>query len=196
MQLTLMIFRYLSFLIILAVSASHFCSAQYLDDKVLMTVAGREVQAGEFIRMYLKSKNPDSINELDSYLDLFINFKLKVTDAIENGYDTTKAFKNELNGYREQLARNYIFDDKAMKEKVLREAYERSLWEVNAWHILVECPATAMPKDSLAAYKKADEIRDRLVNGNADFAETAKECSDDRSAVANGETLATSVYSE
>ena len=117
MQLTLMIFRYLSFLIILAVSASHFCSAQYLDDKVLMTVAGREVHAGEFIRMYLKSKNPDSINELDSYLDLFINFKLKVTDAIENGYDTTKAFKNELNGYREQLARNYIFDDKAMKEK-------------------------------------------------------------------------------
>lgn len=189
MQLTLMIFRYLSFLIILAVSASHFCSAQYLDDKVLMTVAGREVQAGEFIRMYLKSKNPDSINELDSYLDLFINFKLKVTDAIENGYDTTKAFKNELNGYREQLARNYIFDDKAMKEKVLREAYERSLWEVNAWHILVECPATAMPKDSLAAYKKADEIRDRLVNGNADFAETAKEYSDDRSAVANGGNL-------
>ncbi len=184
-----MIFRSLSFLIILAVSASYICSAQQLDDKVLMTVAGREVQAGEFIRMYLKSKNPDSINEIDSYLDLFINFKLKVTDAVENGYDTTKAFKNELNGYREQLARNYIFDDKDMKEKVLREAYERSLWEVNAWHILVECPATAMPIDSLAAYKKANEIRDRLVNGNADFAETAKECSDDRSAVANGGNL-------
>jgi len=85
-----MIFRSLSFLIILAVSASYICSAQQLDDKVLMTVAGREVQAGEFIRMYLKSKNPDSINEIDSYLDLFINFKLKVTDAVENGYDTSK----------------------------------------------------------------------------------------------------------
>lgn len=184
-----MIFRSLSFLFILAISASHICSAQYPDEKVLMTVAGRKVQAGEFIRMYLKSKDPDSINGLESYLDLFINFKLKVADAIKNGYDTTETFKNELNGYREQLARNYIFDNKAMKEHILREAYERSLWEVNAWHILVGCPATALPEDTLAAYIKAGEIRDRIVNRNTDFAETAKQYSDDRSAVTNGGNL-------
>ena len=89
---------------------SSFCYAQDPDDKVLMTVAGREVQAGEFIRMYKKSLDPLNKTDINDYLEQFIAFKLKVADAIELGYDTTKAFREELNGYRNQLAQSYLTD--------------------------------------------------------------------------------------
>ena len=52
------------------------------------------------------------------------------------GYDTTRAFRNELNGYRNQLAQNYLTDTQT-KEKLLQKTYQRSLTEINAWHILI-----------------------------------------------------------
>ena len=52
------------------------------------------------------------------------------------GYDTTRSFRNELNGYRNQLAENYLTDTQT-KEKLLQKAYQRSLTEINAWHILI-----------------------------------------------------------
>jgi peptidyl-prolyl cis-trans isomerase SurA len=108
-------------LLILLSLANATCSAQLLSDQVLMNVAGRDITAGEFTRMYLKSadigKNPVNI---DDYLQQFIVFKLKVADAIHEGIDTTKAFINELNGYRNQLAQNYLTDTQ-VKEKLLQK---------------------------------------------------------------------------
>jgi len=40
---------------------------------------------------------------LDEYLELFINYKLKVKEATEMGLDTATSFKNELAGYRNNL---------------------------------------------------------------------------------------------
>ena len=106
-----------------------------MNNKILMTVDGNKIQAGEFIRMYKKSIDPGKTLDIDSYLQQFMVFKLKVADALNEGYDTTKAFRNELNGYRNQLAQNYLTDNQT-KEKLLQKAYQRSLTEINAWHIL------------------------------------------------------------
>ncbi|TFG40638.1 MAG: hypothetical protein E4H43_05400, partial [Bacteroidia bacterium] len=134
--------------------------AQKPDEKILMTVAGRGVEAGEFIRMYNKSLDPAYKTDLNDYLEQFIAFKLKVADAIDHGYDTTVAYREELNGYRNQLAQSYLTDPD-IKEKLLRKAYQRSLSEVNASHILVSCPPDASPEDTLKAYKKAFDVRER-----------------------------------
>ncbi|MDQ1332538.1 MAG: peptidyl-prolyl cis-trans isomerase SurA, partial [Bacteroidota bacterium] len=91
--------RSLPFLL-LAVLLPVFCGAQILNDKTLITVAGRDVPAGEFIRMYIKSAEPLKKTDVDNYLQQYIIFKLKVADAIQEGYDTTRAFRTELNGYR------------------------------------------------------------------------------------------------
>jgi peptidyl-prolyl cis-trans isomerase SurA len=109
-------------------------SAQDSDERILMNVAGKDITAGEFIRMYRKSYEPGNSKDLDSYLEQFVNFKLKVADAISEGYDTTSAFRSELQGYRSQLAQNYLTDATA-KEKLLKQAYQRSLTEINGWHI-------------------------------------------------------------
>ena len=97
------------------------CPAQDTGDKILMTVDGRAVPAGEFIRMYSRSSEPANPKDLDEYLNQFILFKLKVADAIHMGLDTTKAFRTELRGYRSQLAQKYLTDPEA-KEKLDRKS--------------------------------------------------------------------------
>lgn len=164
------------------------CIAQDLDQRVLMKVAGREVEAGEFLRMFRKSLEPGGSSvKVEEYLGQFIAFKLKVADAIERGYDTTKAFRQELNGYRNQLAQNYLIDPD-IKENLLRKAYERYITEVNASHILIACSPDASPSDTLKAYQKALGIRERILGGE-DFEHVAKASSDDKSVLINNGNL-------
>jgi len=161
--------------------------AQDLNDRILMNVAGSEIPAGEFIRMYNKSIEPDSQPDVDSYLQQYITFKLKVADAVSQGYDTTMTFRNELNGYRNQLAQNYLTDTQA-KEKLLQKTYQRSLTEINAWHILINCHEGAKPADTLEAWRKAAGIRERIVSGEP-FEQVARSASDDPSVKINGGNL-------
>jgi peptidyl-prolyl cis-trans isomerase SurA len=163
------------------------CQAQNLNDKVMLTVAGKNTETGEFIRMYNKSIEPGKTLDIDAYLQQFIIFKLKVADAMNEGYDTTKAFKSELNGYRNQLAQNYLTDPQA-KEKLLQKAYQRSLTEINGWHILIAFPQEASPDDTLKAWEKASDIRERIINGEP-FEQVARSSSDDKSVIVNGGNL-------
>jgi peptidyl-prolyl cis-trans isomerase SurA len=162
-------------------------AAQDLNDKILMTVDGRNVPTGEFIRMYRKSYDTTDTKDLDSYVSQYVIFKLKVADAIREGYDTTKAFKTELQGYRNQLAQNYLTDNDA-REKLLKQAYQRSLKELNEWHILINCPPEAKPADTLKAWKKARDVRERIILGEP-FEQVARSTSDDPSAKINGGNL-------
>ena len=160
------------------------CPAQDTGDKILMTVDGRAVPAGEFIRMYSRSGEPANPKDLDEYLNQFILFKLKVADAIHMGLDTTKAFRTELRGYRSQLAQKYLTDPEA-KEKLTKQAYQRSLVELNGWHILVSLPSQANPEDTLKAWKKAIGIKERILQGE-DFEQVARSSSDNPSVKING----------
>jgi peptidyl-prolyl cis-trans isomerase SurA len=152
-----------------------------------MSVADKKIEAGEFIRMYKKSVEPQSILDIDSYVQEFINFKLKVADAMSEGYDTTRSFKNELNGYRNQLAENYLTDTQT-KEKLLEKAYKRSLTELKVWHILIAMPENVTPDDTLKAWKKAIDIRERILTGEP-FESVARGTSDDKSVKINGGDL-------
>jgi len=161
--------------------------AQNLNDKILMNIVGENSEAGEFIRMYKKSIEPGKKLDIDNYLQQYIAFKLKVADAMKEGFDTTRAFRNELNGYRNQLAQSYLTDTQT-KEKLLQKAYQRSMTEINAWHILVACSQGASPADSLEAWNKASDIRESIINGEP-FEQVARGTSDDKSVMMNGGNL-------
>ncbi len=177
----------ISFLIIIFLLLPVICRAQELNNKILLTVGGKEIQAGEFIRMYKKTLQPGSDSDIDGYLDDFVVFKLKVTDAIHEGLDTTKEFINELNGYRNQLAQNYLTDADT-KEKLIRKSFERLSTEINAWHILIALPEDASPEDTLKAWDKAIDIRERIIKGES-FEQVARGTSDDQSVKFNGGNL-------
>lgn len=152
-----------------------------------MIVDGKNIQAGEFIRMYNKSREPGKTLDVDNYIRQFTIFKLKVAEALNEGYDTTRAFRNELNGYRNQLAQNYLTDTQS-KEKLLQKAFQRSLTEINAWHILMALPGDASPEDTLKAWQKAADVRERIIMGEP-FESVARGTSDDKSVKINGGNL-------
>ncbi len=154
------------------------------NDPVLMTINGKPVPKSEFEYIYNKNNSNNSLDKktLEEYVDLFINFKLKVEEAKSQGLDTTKSFINELSGYRSQLTKPYLTDQK-VDEDVLREAYNRMKEDVEVSHILVRIQQGATPADTLAALNKTKSIIKRLEK--EDFAKVAKEASEDQSAEEN-----------
>ncbi len=124
------------------------------ENKSLVTIAGEDVTVDEF--MYVYNKNNQDIEaaldkkSIKEYLDLYINFKLKVKEAESLGYDTVTAFRDELAGYRKQLAEPYFVDD-AVIDEMLTEAYARKKVDLRASHILFMVGPNAMPADTLAA---------------------------------------------
>jgi len=168
-------------------SACQKPSEKTLQNKVLFSVEGRPVTADEFIYVYEKNNfNNDSLyteEDVKSYLDLFVNFKLKVQAAINQGLDTTEAFRSEFNQYKNQLLRPYLSQSKAI-DTLVREAYDRSQYLINASHILIRLPQDPQPADTLKAYEKIKEIKSKAVEGE-DFGKLAREYSEDPSAAKN-----------
>lgn len=159
-------------------------------EPVLMKIGNDNITKNEFERVYYKNNNKETANDEKSvreYLELFINYKLKVKEAEAMKMDTVQSFRDELGGYRKQLAQPYL-TDKNVSEELIKEAYERMKKDVNASHILIKLNSDALPKDTLAAYNKAMKIREKLLKG-ADFAKMARDSSDDPSAKENGGDL-------
>jgi peptidyl-prolyl cis-trans isomerase SurA len=165
--------------------------AQKGPNDILLTVDGQAVTRSEFEAIYRKNNKdaPTDRKALDDYLELFINYKLKVREAEKLGMDTVSKFRTELDGYRKQLARPYLID-RELNDALIREAYERGTEEVRASHILVQVEPDASPKDTAAAWDRIMALRNRVLKGE-DFAQVArgKGGSDDPSAAKNGGDL-------
>ncbi len=155
----------------------------------VLNIEGRDITLDEFKSIFYKNnQNTDITREyLDEYIDLFINFKLKVIEAEELGLDTNKSFVTELEGYRKQLAKPYLKNNE-FDNQMLIEAYDRIQQDVNASHILISFDDNGSGED-VSAYSKAIEIRDSIINGDISFAEAAKLYSDDKSANSNAGNL-------
>lgn len=157
--------------------------AQSYAKKTLITIGEKEVTVKEFMDTYEKNNvNTEVIDKknVDEYLKLYIDFKLKVAEAEDLKMDTAASFIKELNNYRQQLAKPYFSNDD-ITDELVKEAYERMQYDINAAHILIKCDVNAVPADTMAAYKKAMSIRERALKGE-DFGELAAELSDDPSA--------------
>jgi peptidyl-prolyl cis-trans isomerase SurA len=152
-------------------------------DPVLLRVGEREITRSEFVAAYLKNNVEMQVAEpktIEEYLELYIDFNLKVQEAMALGLDTLADFRNELNNYRRQLARPY-FRDESMTEKLVREAYDRMMYDIRAAHILITLEEHAPPSDTIEAYNRIMEIRQRYLDGEP-FGSLAVEYSDDDAA--------------
>jgi peptidyl-prolyl cis-trans isomerase SurA len=154
---------------------------------ILFQLNDRQITADEFIYLYNKNHqskpNEYSADDINEYLDLFVKFKLKVEEARQRRMDTTASFIAEYNSYRNELIKPYLPDNKVM-DSLLNQAYERLKEEVRVSHILIGVKEDASPADSAKAYKRAIEIKQRILNGE-DFGSLAVEYSEDPSAKVN-----------
>ncbi|MDU8885409.1 peptidylprolyl isomerase [Yeosuana sp. MJ-SS3] len=145
---------------------SSIAIAQVSKDDILFTVDDDKVFATEFVRVYNKNLDlvqDESQKDIDAYLELFINYKLKLKEAKDLEFDKKASYLRELSNYKKQLAKNYLTDNKVTDE-LIAEAYQRTINEVKASHILIKLSEDASPKDTLEVYNEILKLRDRLVN--------------------------------
>ena len=158
-----------------------FCFATLSgQNNTILKIDNQTVNKAEFEQIYWKNKKEKiaTKEDLDEYIQLFVNFKLKVIAAEELGLDTTKKFINELSGYRVQLEKPYLIDT-SINEDLINEAYYRTINEVNASHIMTKLGPNPSPEDTLKAYNKILDIRNKIISGNLGFEEAAEELSED-----------------
>ncbi len=159
----------------LALALGAFVNYSKAQEPVVMTINGKPISKSEFEAVYHKNNGKEVNNttkSVNEYVDLFSLFKSKVFEAESMGLDTLTSFKNELAGYRRQLAAPYL-TDKNTNENLLTEAYSRMKTEVRASHILFRLDETALPKDTLEAWTRAHIVRNAVLGKLPTAAEIA-----------------------
>ena len=158
----------------------------------LFTVAGEPVQTDEFKYVYEKNNRDDkglySEASIAEYLDLYVNFKLKVKEAESIGLQDRPSFKQELNRYREQLADSYM-NEREVTDELLQEAYEHSKEERKIAHLLMLCDNDTPPEDTLRIFEEMKIIREEIRSGGKTFEKAAQTYSEDVATKPNGGDL-------
>lgn len=156
------------------------------NDRILVKINNDEITVSEFKKVFEKNLNlleDEKEKSIENNLNLYVNFKLKVQQAYQLHLDTLKSYKREIETYQNQLTAPYL-QDKKFLEKLIREAYHRTKYEINASHILVKIIENASPADTLKAFKKITAARNRILKGES-FEKVAVEVSEDPSVKSN-----------
>ena len=166
-----------------------------IDDPIVMTVNGEDVTRSEFEYSYNKNNTDLVVDKasLDDYVELFVNYKLKVAAAKEAQLDTMAAFQKEMADYRAQQAEEYLIDS-VFIEREARRTYELTAQNIGpdglfqASHILIRLPQQASAAEQARAKQRIDSLYIVLKDGD-DFAEVAKQYSEDPGSARDGGML-------
>lgn len=148
-------------------------------DDILFSIADEKVTVGEFLYIYNKNNSETATTKstMEEYLKLYENFKLKVHHARQLRMDTIARIQQELAGYREQLANNYLHDESVIS-KLAHELYDRMQERINVSHILIKIPANSA--DTFAAYTAAQALYKEIQKSGVEvFEKLAKVHSED-----------------
>lgn len=165
------------------------------DDPVIMTINGVDVPRSEFEYSYNKNNSEGVIDKktLEEYVELFIDYKLKVFAAIDAHLDTMTSYKKEFVGYRDQqLYSSFVTDEDVEREAMkIYETTKNSIGSaglIRPAHIFLHVPQSATSEEQAQIKQRADSILNALKNG-ADFEKLARTLSMDISTSQNGGLL-------
>jgi hypothetical protein len=112
-----------AYLVVFFIALGNLAFAQYV-----ATINGTPISSKEFYWVYKKNhtgEDATSLKELASYLDLYINFKLKVAEAKALGLDKDDAYQQEIAGYERALkAQQKVADDTPEYSYIMNEYRE------------------------------------------------------------------------
>ena len=169
-------------------------SAQ-VNDPVIMTVGGKPVLRSEFEYSYNKNNTDGVIDRktVEEYVELFVNYKLKVAAALEEHFDTRTSFNKEYLEYRDQQIRPTLIDDadiEAEARKIYQSTKDRIGPDglVEPAHILLRLAQQADAQTQSKVKQRADSIYNALLAG-ADFAEMARKYSEDPGSAQRGGSI-------
>lgn len=145
--------------------------AEYDDSKISLS---------EFEQAYLKNTGnleaakKDSITALKNFLDLYVNYKMKLKDADVRGYKTDPALQKEITDYKVAIGQT-LYLEKELFDPWMKNLYERRKKEYRVSHIFL-VPDSSRNEEQTVAFAK--ELIQRIKNGD-DFGKLAAEYSKD-----------------
>ena len=147
-------------------------------DPELMIVDGVPVRVSEFVYPYNKNNNQQlELKTIDEYVDMFVDYKLKVADARHAGIDTTASFLNEYRQFENDLAKPFMRDE-AVVDDLLKESYSHLEKDVTVSHIMLPM----RPGNDI----RLDSLRSEIIAGNTTFEDAAAAFSVDRGSNSRG----------
>jgi peptidyl-prolyl cis-trans isomerase SurA len=182
---------------ILFLAAAVMSLTAVAQSETLMTINGKSVSADEFLYIYEKNNQAGAVDPktMDEYLDMFINFKLKVAEAESQGIDTTAAFLKELKGYRAQATPKYLQDEAAL-DSMVELSWRHMGKDRRAAHIAIQCPGSASEEEVQAALAKINDAYERVTIGKEVLQGKGKKAKMVRLPAENFETVAREVSTD
>ena len=157
-----------------------------LSAQTLFTYADKSVSANEYKKAFNKvypAPVIDKAKKMRSYLDLYINSKLKIHEATLRGYDSLPGFVEEYTALRNQVIENYMNDTESMNAMV-EEAFARSQKDIKVQHIFIPYFLNVNYSDTPIIKLKIQEAYMQLQSGKS-FDEVALKYSADPSVAQN-----------
>ena len=175
-----MIFRFIAVSALVGfVFIGYSLSQSKNDSEVIAKFDNQKITFSEFKNAYAKSGSgsgnvqKDSLAQLKNFLNLYVDYRMKLEDGLERGFERDSEILNEMKYYRNQIAYT-LYTDKFLINPNIKELYERRKWEYRASHIMFR----PIKGDTAAALRLANAVLDSLKNG-ADFSKMALKYSAD-----------------
>ncbi len=164
-------------------------------DPVVMKINGKPVTRSEFEYNFNKNNGENVVDKKDvsEYVDLFVNYKLKVEAALDARYDTLSSFRKEFAVYRDQQIRPYFVTEEA-EEAEIKRYYEQMKANIgpdgliSPAHIMIMLPQQASSDVQAAAKVRIDSIYN-VLQGGGDFEALARQYSEDKGSGSRGGAL-------
>ena len=185
--------KVLALIALFTIHYSLFTSAQGVQtDPVIMKIAGKPVQRSEFVYSYSKNNSEGVIDKktVNEYVELFVNYKLKVQAALDEHMDTLSSYNQEFRQYRDQQIRPLMVTE-ADVEAEAHNIYDSEVERIGPdglcqpAHIFVRLSTDADAAAEAKAKQRVDSLYNALKAG-ADFTELATTKSEDPGAAAHG----------
>lgn len=165
------------------------------EDPVIMTINGEDILRSEFEYSYNKNNSEGVIDKktVEEYVDLFINYKLKVAAAIDANLDTLSLFRKDYTKYRDlQVWPTMVSNEDVEQEaRKVYDNWRNSIGDKDLYQaaqILIGVEQTAPESAFEAAKIRIDSVYAALKAG-ADFGELAHKVSDDAESAKRGGLL-------
>ncbi|MBQ8968543.1 MAG: peptidylprolyl isomerase [Bacteroidaceae bacterium] len=174
---------------------SFFIFAHAQTDPVVMRIAGQPVTRSELEYNYNKNNTENVIDrkDLEDYVDLFVNYKLKVRAAMDARMDTAQSFLDEFRTYRDQQIRPMLVPEGA-EEREVRAYYDGMLARLDGHdlrlpaHIFLRVPQKSTAQEQQVQKERIDSLY-RELRAGADFADVARRHSEDQQSAQRGGDL-------
>jgi len=178
--------------ILFLISSENVFSKKGVEKTVVAEIGKEKVTYQELADAYKKNMNrtETSLHKLEmdsilSFVELYSDYRLKVLDALDRGFEKDSSVKEEIMQNRRMLAESYFYDKKLIEPNV-NEMLSRRSRELQIAIIVKTFPVDkGSGFDTLETWKVSRKILEELLAG-ADFATMAKDSSDDPETAKNG----------